>query len=131
MFEIKFDPCGLSFVPVVAFEETYPLYLQRRKQCVIEDTILFLHQGMGADTDLLECLVRRKVVGAGLYRIRSGTLHQAGNANLEKLIEVGAGDAEKTQPLQQRGILILGLFEHAPVEFELAHLAIDIELRQF
>src|SRR5688572_25780509 len=55
---------------------------------------------------------------------------QAGHANLEKLIEIRRGDAEKLQPLEQRHARVHGLLQHAHAERELRELAIDVVVRK-
>ena len=55
-------------------------------------------------------------------------LLQTGDADLEELVEVGAGDAEKADALEQRQRLIVRLREHAQVEVEKRQLAIDVVL---
>ena len=47
------------------------------------------------------------------------------SADLEELVEVGRDDAQELQPLEQRHGAVLGLREHAAVEFERLQLAIE------
>src|SRR6478672_2592606 len=48
-------------------------------------------------------------------------------ADLEKLVEVGAGDAQEAQPLEQRHRRVLRLRQHAEVEVELRELAVGVQ----
>ena len=57
-------------------------------------------------------------------------LLQAGDADLEELVEVAGGDAQEAQPLEQRQRLVERLREHALVELEQRQLAIDVVLRR-
>ena len=54
---------------------------------------------------------------------------QPGDADFEELVEIGGDDAQEAQPLQQRRRAVLRLRQHAPVERELAELAVEIQLR--
>ena len=58
-------------------------------------------------------------------------LFQRRNANLEKLVEIRTGDAQETQPLQQRNARVQRLCQHALVELEHAEIAIDIEFSRW
>src|SRR5204862_179705 len=55
-------------------------------------------------------------------------LLESGDANLEELIEIAAGDAEEPEPLEQRHRLIERLVEHPLIELEKRQLAIDVVL---
>jgi hypothetical protein len=48
-----------------------------------------------------------------------------GDADLEELVQVAGNDAQETQPLQQGRGRVLGLGEHAAVEFQDAKFTID------
>src|SRR5690606_23198414 len=48
-------------------------------------------------------------------------------ADLEEFVEVGAADAQETQPLQQRHRRILRLRQHAEVEVQLRQLAVGVQ----
>jgi hypothetical protein len=52
-------------------------------------------------------------------------LFDAGEADFEKLVKVGAGDAEEFDPLEEGGGGVEGFFEDALVEFQPAELAVD------
>ena len=70
--------------------------------------------------NLFQGFHRAEVIGPGLDGTVFHLLLDAGNADLKKLIQVGAGDAEKLQSLQQRHGFIFGLCNNAPVEFQQA-----------
>ena len=52
-------------------------------------------------------------------------LFEPRNPDFKKLVEVGAGDAEKLDALQQRGRVVQRLFEHALVELQPAQLTVE------
>ena len=63
--------------------------------------------------------------GPARGRAELDLLLQARDADLEELVEVRRDDAEEAQPLEQRHRLVLGLREHAAVEFERLQLAVE------
>ena len=63
-----------------------------------------------------EGLVGAQAVEARLAVAVFNALHQAGLADFDVLVEVGAGDGQELDPLQQRVGGVLGFFEHTPVE---------------
>src|SRR5690606_21242870 len=56
-------------------------------------------------------------------------LAHGGRADLEELVEVGAGDAQETQPLEQRHRRILRQRQHPGLEVELAEFAAAVQRR--
>jgi len=72
---------------------------------------------------------RRHAVGAGFLRARFDLIQQAGDADHEELVEVGAQDGKEFGAFQERIGGILGLFENTPLELEQAQLAVHIERR--
>ncbi len=53
---------------------------------------------------------------------------EAGDADHEEFVEIGAGDRQEAQPLQQRMGAVAGLLQHAAVEREPAQLPVEIAL---
>ena len=49
---------------------------------------------------------------------------QAGHADFEELVEVGAHDAQKFQSLQQRDLLVFGQVKYPPIKLQKAQLPI-------
>jgi hypothetical protein len=60
---------------------------------------------------------------------RTRAVAHRGDADLEEFVEVGAGDAQEAQSLQQRHALILRLRQHAEIELELRQFAVDVQRR--
>ena len=69
-----------------------------------------------------------EAVGAWLIRTELDALFEAGDPDLEKLVEIVRRDAQELEPLEQRHACIECLREHALVEFEQRQLAIDVVL---
>ena len=67
-------------------------------------------------------------VGRGLGEGRVDLLLQAGDADLEELVDVLAQDRQEAHPLEQRQRLVLGHGEHAFVEVELRQLPVQVPL---
>ena len=74
------------------------------------------------------CSVIGQPIGAGLIRAELDPLLEAGDADLEELIEIVRRDAQELEPLEQRHFLVERLREHALVEFEQRQFAIDVVL---
>ena len=77
---------------------------------------------------MLQLLLHGHAVRAGA--IADARLHfllQAAHADHEELIEIAADNGEKLESLEERHPGILSLFEDAPIEFEPAQLAADVE----
>ncbi len=54
-------------------------------------------------------------------------LHDAGNANLDKLIQIAGGDGEELDPFEQGIFRILGFFEDAAIKAQPRFVAADKE----
>jgi hypothetical protein len=55
-------------------------------------------------------------------------LFERGDSNLEELVEVGAGDAEKPQTFKQGYVRVLRLGQYALAELKHAQFAIDVTI---
>ena len=64
-----------------------------------------------------ELLRGAHAIGTGGLRVGLQDLFESGHADLEELVEIRGNDAEELQPFEQRDGGILGLVEHALVEF--------------
>jgi hypothetical protein len=80
-------------------------------------------------TDAGQHIARRHPVRAGHGIAEGHMMAQDRHLHLEEFIEIGIGDAQETQPLEQRHGWVLRLREHTEIELELRQLAIEIELR--
>ena len=87
--------------------------------------LLAAHQAPGAAVDCLQLLRRRQPIGA--RRADAGGLLalQPGDAHHVELVQVLGGDRQETQTLQKRVGRVRRLFQHALVEGEPGHLAVD------
>ena len=128
LIEIGAQPAFLAFVPFAALEEADALRLQEREQHVVQHPVLLVDDLVGEVGDALELLGRGEVVRAALGRSHRQHLLQARDTDFEELVEVGAGDAQEAQPLEQGHTLVLRLLEHTPVELEHGELAVDVEV---
>ncbi len=78
-----------------------------------------------------EQLLRRQGVRGELSRSQLEQLLETGHPDFEEFVEVCRGNAQETQPLQQRHRLVERLVQHPLVEFEERQLAVDVILRRF
>ena len=86
------------------------------------------HAADAAD-DGLEVFRGTQAIERSLGGVAFHLLFDAGDADLEELIEVRADDAEELQPFEQAIVRIERLVEHALVEFQPAQFAIEEVLR--
>ncbi len=61
---------------------------------------------------------RREAGGVGGFDAAAAQDHQAADADLEELVEIGRGDGEELDALQQRQVVAKRLVEHALVELD-------------
>jgi hypothetical protein len=71
----------------------------------------------------------RQAVGADLRRAELEQLLEAGDPDLEELIQIARGDAQELQPLEQWHARIQALRQHPLIELQRGDLAIDEVLR--
>ena len=57
-----------------------------------------------------------QAVEAGLGVAVLDTLHDAGHANLDKLVQIAGGNGQELDPLEDGIVLILGFFEDTAIE---------------
>ena len=81
--------------------------------------------GLAADAgdDLVDAEAIRRAVGGAKLELFA----EPGDADLEKLVKIGAGDAEKAEPLEEGEADVSGLFKDAAVEREKTQLAVEVE----
>ena len=123
--EVVADPRRLGFVPLRAAEKMDALFGQFRNDVVVEKLVLPGHQRMRHVRHRAELLARRHAVGRALGGIGADLFFQSGHPHLEEFVEVARHDAEEFQPFQQRHAEVVGLRQHAALEFEDAEFAVD------
>ena len=129
MFKVVAYPGFLFRVPFSAPHEADSFTFQQRDQDLIQNAVLLLDLLMGDRADLFQDVLWQQVVGAGLDRAGDHLLLQARDADLEKLVQVGAGDAQKAQPFEQRYRRVLRLLEDTTVELEQAEFPVQEQFR--
>ena len=83
----------------------------------------------GASEDTIQLLLRRVPVGTAGDDLFAHLPGETGDADHEKFIQVGGGDGQEAQALQQRELGIGRLVENAAIELEPRELAIDEPIR--
>jgi len=126
--KIRCDPLLLLRRPVVGAQYADSRRFERRKDRVVEQRVLRVEQLHGPPADRLELVVDVHAVRPGRKRAELPALLQARHANLEELVEVGAGDCQELDALEERHVVVLRLRQHAPVELEKGQLAVYEEL---
>ena len=79
--------------------------------------------------DAGELLGRREPVRALRRDALAHLALQAGDAHHEEFVEVVGRDRQEAHPLEQRMVLVGGLFQHAPIEMQPGQFAVDETLR--
>ena len=79
-----------------------------------------------ARPDGVECLRRAHAVGRRARPARLDLLLQAGDADLEELVEVAGEDGQEANALEQRVALVDSLEQDAVIELEPRQLAVDV-----
>ena len=87
-----------------------------------------VHQAACAFVNGLQLFGDGQSIGAGLIRAELEALLEAGDADLEELVEIVRRDAQELEPLEQRHFLIERLREYPLVELEQRQFAIDVVL---
>ncbi|KWV88505.1 hypothetical protein PFLmoz3_01400 [Pseudomonas fluorescens] len=105
--------------PVTTTNEADLMLFQLRQQDVVEDRVLAVHMAVHQLTDTRQGLVRLQAVGTGLLTGEGDLLLEAGNTDLEELVQVAGENQQEFQPFQQGVGLIQRLLEHADVELQL------------
>ncbi|MNN36124.1 hypothetical protein D3C81_1500040 [compost metagenome] len=103
------------------------VFFQLRQQHVVEDGVLTIHLGVHQLADARQGLVRLQTVGTGLFTGEVDLLLQAGDADLEELVEVAGEDQQEFQALEQRVALVQRLLQHPNVELQLRQLAMNVQ----
>ena len=116
-------------VQVSGETKTTPFLRELRHEHVVQHFVLLVDQAHGARADRLQLLGHGQPVRPALDRAGLQQLLEARDANLEELVEIRAGDAQESDPLEQRNAAVLGLFQHPLIEFQKRQFAIDVELR--
>jgi hypothetical protein len=103
---------------------------EARQDVVPQDPVLFVDQLVRPSVDGRELLGRPEAIGAVVLRLepRVELLLQAGDADFEELVQVGAEDGKKLDPLEQRVAGVARFLEDARIELEPAQFPIDVEL---
>ena len=108
---------GARFVAqLVPLQQPDALLAQLGQQVLVPAAVLRGHKAVNLGGQGGQRLVGAQAVVALLAVAVFNALHQAGLADFDILVEIGAGDGEKLDPLEQRIGRVFGLFQHAPVE---------------
>ena len=127
--EVGLDPFGLGRGEIGAPQEADALVGQPRQDFLVQQLVLRVDQLVGFRGHLAEHLVGPHALRADRRRAGLDLGLESRDADFEELVEIAADDAQETQPLEQRRRAVCRLRQHAPVERELAQLAVEIELR--
>jgi len=126
LIKIGLEPGLLGFAPLAASQEMDIFSLHQRQHDFIKHPVLLGHQPMSFFTDGAEGLLGGQVIRLGTGGAQLRALNQTRRPHFEEFIEIGAGYAEKIEPLQQGCTVILGLFQDSAVELQETQFLIDV-----
>ncbi len=129
--EELFQPEPLIMAPIGAADESDPFSFQRRDQVLIEQAILLGHQFGSVLVDSAQQLIRCQAIGS---HWRRGDLHpllETRYADFEEFVQVGGGDTQELEALQQWHRLVGSLVQHTPIKLKLRQLAIYVVVGKF
>ena len=101
------------------------LALEGGQEMVAPAAVLLLDDRCHHEMDAAELFAGAEAVEAGVDDAGIHLLDEAGHADLEELVQVGADDGEELEPLQEWMVGVPGLLEHAAVEGQPAQLAVE------
>ena len=101
---------------------------EERDEALVPAAILVVDERVGVGVDEFELLAGREAVEAEIAGAGIGLLDEAGDANFEKLVEIGTDDGEELDALEERTAGVFGLFEHTAVEGQPALFAIGVKV---
>ncbi len=104
---------GVQLLPL---QQPHALLAQIWQQVFVPAAVLRVHKAVNFGGQRGEGFVGAQAVVARFAVAVLDALQEAGLADFHVLVEVGGGDGEELDPLQQRIGGILGLFKHTPVE---------------
>jgi hypothetical protein len=110
-------------------EEADPVRGQERAKVLRPARCLLVHLGQRTRADDAELVLGGKPVERGLFDAGPELLEDRGDPDHEELVQVGAGDCEELDALEQRVREVLGLGQHPPVELQPAQFSIDVQRR--
>ena len=122
--EVLLQPGLLPLAQLLGGEDADSLRPQFGHQAA-PAVLLIFHQPPGALVDRRELLRGGQTFLAGLQNAGPHLPLQAGDAHHVELVEVGAGNRQKTDALQQRMADVVSLLHHALVEFQPGNLPVD------
>ena len=108
---------GAGFVvELVPLQQADALLAQFGEQVLVPAVVLGVDKGVDFGGEDGQRLVGAQAVVARLAVAVFNALHEAGLADFDVFVEVGAGDGEELDPLEQRIGGVFGLFEDTAIE---------------
>ncbi len=123
------DPLQLGWRQLADLAERHAVRRQLRHQQLAPGAVHQRVERVRLAADAAEFVLRLDAVGVVAGQPGVDQLHDPGDADLEELVEVAAGDGQELDALEQRVGLVLGLFEHAPVEPQPRQFAVQVQGR--
>ena len=119
------QPLPIGLLEDSRLEEAEALRLERGLEILRPAAIGLAHQGPHPVGHHPQTLAGGESVWSPVDALRFDLLLESGHADLEELIQIGMGDPQELDPLEQRHGRIQGLIEHPLVEFQPGNLAVE------
>ena len=114
-------------VDVAPLQHANAVIIKRRAQVFRPAAVLIADKRVHVLDHDIQGLARRQAVEARFGIPVFNALHDAGNANFDKLIQIAGGNGQELDPFQQGIVWILGFFEHTAVKAQPRFIAADKE----
>ena len=118
MRKTRLTQSGLIVRPGLAAKNPYALFREGRQKLFVENAILLVDQALGLGGNTLELLEGGKAVRTTRRDAERDLLTQTRDTDLEELVQVRTRDRQEPQTLQERGVFVPRLLEHATVELQ-------------
>jgi hypothetical protein len=125
--EVVLGPGRFGFGELGGGAEVDVLFREEGNELLVPAAVLVVDEVVGGGADALELFAGRKAVEAEFGGAGVGLLDEAGDADLEELVEVGTDDREEFDAFEERIGVALGLLEDAAIEVEPALFAVGVD----
>ena len=103
------------------------IVFERGEQLLAQELVSRVDQAADGGADGIQGFRRTPAIQTRLLDAVLDLLQQARHAHHEELVDVGAENRQKFDAFKQRVAAVASLFEHAPLELQVAEFAIEVK----
>ncbi len=129
LLEIRICGGALLFRQIGVVQDVNSRTLQRRHQFLAPAIMGITKQADDRSANGAQLLRRRHPVGTGFGDTLLDLPLQPGHAHHKELVDVRSYERQEHQPIEQRVVAVLRLFQHAPLKVQQTELAVDEQRR--